>query len=54
MDESNWENETYVHTNDVLYISTNTNSWHYELKHCLQHGSSPTYLDARKRRDLRP
>jgi hypothetical protein len=36
-----------------MYILTNTDSWYYEMKYYLQHGSSHTHLDSKERRYLR-
>lgn len=38
---------------ELLYIRASTNSWYNYLKYYLTHGSSPSHLDARKRRALR-
>jgi hypothetical protein len=39
--------------NEVYYIHAPTDSWYYEMKYFLTHGSAPQYLEPRKRRALR-
>ena len=51
-DEEGWENEVDMLEREVLYILASTNSRYNDLKYYLTHGSSPSHLDARKRRAL--
>ena len=52
-EEEGWENEVDMLQREVLYIPASTNSWYNDLKYYLTHGSSPSHLDAQKRRALR-
>jgi hypothetical protein len=51
-DQEGWENELEVR-NEVLYILVPTNSWYYDIKYYLTHGTSPQYLEPKKKRALR-
>ena len=51
-DKAGWENEASMYTADVLFIPTDMDSWYYDLKYYLQHGSSPNHLDANNNRAL--
>ena len=48
-----WENEAELLEKEICYIPIPTNSWYYELKDYLVHGTAPNYLVARKKRFLR-
>ncbi|CAF4445048.1 unnamed protein product, partial [Adineta steineri] len=52
-EEEGWENEDDMLQREVLNIPASTNSLYNDLKYYLTHGSSPSHLDARKRRALR-
>jgi len=52
-DEDWWENEAKLLEKEIWYIPLPTNSWYYELKHYLIHGTTPNPLDAWKNRSLR-
>jgi hypothetical protein len=47
-DEEGWYNEVSLIENEVCYIPTPIDSWYYELKYYLTHGSAPQYLEPRK------
>ena len=48
-DEEGWENEADFFEREVPYVLASTNSWYNDLKYCLIHGRSPSYLDSWKR-----
>ena len=49
-EEEGWENEVDMLERKVLYIPASMNLWYNDLKYYLTNGSSPSHLDARKRR----
>ena len=48
-EEEGWDNEVDLFQREVLYIPASTNSWYNDIKYYLTHGSSASYLDARKK-----
>jgi hypothetical protein len=39
--------------NEVCYIPVNNDQWYYEMKYYLTHGSTPHYMEPKKKRSLR-
>jgi hypothetical protein len=52
-DEEDMYNQESLIVDAIHYILSPTDSWYYELKYFLTHGSAPIYLEPRKRRSLR-
>ena len=51
-EEEGWDNEVDLIQREVLYIPTSTDSWYSDINYYLTHGSSPSHLNARKKRAL--
>ena len=51
--EDGWDNEFDFLKSEVLYIPSSTDSWYNDIKYYPTHWSSPSHLDAQKKRALR-
>ena len=47
--QEGWEKKVDMLQNEVVYMSTLTNSWYNDMKYYLTHGRNPNHLDARKK-----
>jgi hypothetical protein len=52
-DENDLYQDQILLENEVFYILVKNDQWYYEIKYYLTHGSSPRYMEPKKKRALK-